>query len=168
MALGDLKRSQSDFDEAAKVYSRALEIEPRNYDGIYGLGVCHSFRQDHPRAMECFRRALKIQPDSAPARLALGFCLTRTQQWEAAVTELRAAAALEPKMRQAYYLLGQSCQRLGRSQEAQEAFKKAEELSRQEAAERAQGMLGSEDVILSAPPPENRSGPKPGQDRKKP
>ena len=169
VAFGDLKRSQSDFDEAAKLYSRALEIEPRNYDGIYGLGVCHSFRQDHPRAMEYFRRALKIQPDSAPARLALGFSLTRTQQWAAAVTELRAAAALEPKMRQAYYLLGQSYQRLGRSQEVQEGFKKAEALSRQE-AETAQGMLGSEDVILSAPPPhpENRSGPKPGQDRKKP
>jgi len=145
----DLKRSQSDFDEAGKLYSRALEFEPRNYDGIYGLGVCHSFRQEQPRAIEYFRRALYIQPDSAPARLALGFSLTRTGQWEAAVTELRAAVALEPKMRQAYYLLGQSYQRLGRSQEAQEAFKKVEELSRQE-AETAQGVLTSEDVIFSA------------------
>ncbi len=169
VALGDLKRSQSDFDEAGKLYSRALEFEPRNYDGIYGLGVCHSFRQEQPRAIEYFRRALYIQPDSAPARLALGFSLTRTGQWESAVTELRAAVALEPKMRQAYYLLGQSYQRLGRSQEAQEAFKKVEELSRQE-AETAQGVLTSEDVIFSAPNPRpgNRTGPKAGQDRKKP
>ena len=169
VALGDLKRLQSDFDEAAKLYAGALDIEPRNYDGIYGLGVCFSYKQDHQRAMEYFRRALNIQPDSAPARLALGFSLTRMRQWEAATKELLAAVALEPKMRQAYYLLGQSYQRQGRSQEAHESFKKAEELSRHE-GEVAQDILGSEDVILSAAPPapKNRSGRKPGQDRKKP
>jgi tetratricopeptide (TPR) repeat protein len=153
VALGDLKRSQSDFDGAIGYYSKAVELEPRNYDAVYGLGVSYSYRQDHARAMELFQRSVAIDPNSAPGRLALANSLIRAGRWEAAIPELKRAAVIEPKMRQAYYLLGQCYQKLGRSGEAQDAFRKVDELVRSE-AESARELLNTDDLIPGSKKPQ--------------
>ena len=132
VALGDLTRLNAAYDEALAYYSRAAEVAPRNYDILYGLGVCHSYRQEHAKAALSFREALRLEPGSAPAHLALGSSLLQTGQTSAAVTELEAAKRLEPRMRQAYFLLGRAYRALGRSEEADAAFAKLQELVRQE------------------------------------
>ncbi len=169
--LAESHQAGENTAEAEKEYRAALAANPRSVEVLVALGDLKRSQSDFDEAGKLYSRALEFEPRNYDGiyGLGVGFSLTRTGQWESAVTELRAAVALEPKMRQAYYLLGQSYQRLGRSQEAQEAFKKVEELSRQE-AETAQGVLTSEDVIFSAPNPRpgNRTGPKAGQDRKKP
>lgn len=132
VALGDLTRHDAAYDDAMVYYRRAAEIAPGNYDVLYGLGVCHSFRQEHAKAVELFRQALRREPDSAPAHLALGSSLLQTGQTPAAVIELEAARRLEPRMRQAYFLLGRAYRALGRSAEAEAAFKRVQELVRQE------------------------------------
>src|SRR5436309_473099 len=45
VALGDPTRRDAAYDEAISYYARAAEMAPRSYDVLYGLGVCHSFRQ---------------------------------------------------------------------------------------------------------------------------
>src|SRR5207249_288144 len=110
----------------------ALEIQPHNYDGTYGIGVCYHYQQKSQQAMEYFRSAKRIDPSSALARLALGDALLQADQAVEAVAELKAAVALEPKMRQAYSLLGKAEQKLGRSREAEESFKKAQKLIQSE------------------------------------
>lgn len=150
VALGDLTRSEFRFDEALTYYSRAYAIDPRNYDSAYGLGACYHFRQEPEKAMEYFRRALAIDPNSAAARLALGDALLRAGQAAGAVTELKAALVLEPKMRQAYTLLGRAQQKLGLSREAEESFKKAQELIQSEMESR-QDLLGTGDLNSASP-----------------
>jgi len=132
VALGDLRRSKLDFAEARGYYSRAVELAPRSYDALYGLGVCDSYSGEHAKAIESYRRALRIAPGSAPAHLALGISLLQTGVAAAAVSELREAAKLEPRMRQAYYQLGRAYQALGRAQESQAAFARAQELIQEE------------------------------------
>ena len=132
VALGDLTRSKVRFADALAHYSRAAELAPDNYDANYGLGVCYSYGGEHTKAVEHFRRALRVVPDSAAARLALGISLLQTGQTAAAVTELEAAARLEPRMRQAFYQLGRAYQVLGRSQDAEAAFARVQELIQQE------------------------------------
>jgi tetratricopeptide (TPR) repeat protein len=132
-ALGDIaRRSRLDFAGARTYYSRAIELAPGSYEALYGIGVCDSYAGEHARAIESFRRALRIAPSSAPARLALGISLLQTGEAAAAVTELERAAKLEPRMRQAYYQLGRAYQILGRSQEAEAAFARVQELIQQE------------------------------------
>ena len=150
VALGDLTRSEFRFDEALTYYSRAYVIDPRNYDSAYGLGACYHFRQEPQKAMEYFRRAVAIDPDSGAARLALGDALLRAGQAAAAVTELRAALGLEPKMRQAYSLLGRAQQKLGLAREAEESFKKAQELIQSEMESR-QDLLSTGDSSSDSP-----------------
>jgi tetratricopeptide (TPR) repeat protein len=153
VALGDLTRRDAAYDEAIAYYSRAAEMAPMNYDVLYGLGVCHSFRQEHAKAVEYFRQALRREPDSAPAHLALGSALLQTGQTPAAVTELGAARRLEPRMRQAYFLLGRAYRALGRSSEAEAAFARVQELVRQE-GEAAEANL--EDRPQPRQPPDPR------------
>jgi tetratricopeptide (TPR) repeat protein len=131
-ALGELKRSESKFEEALEYYTRATKLVRRDYTSAYGAGACYLFKQDPQRAIENFRRALTIDPGSAAAHLALGDALLREGQTSAAVTELKVAVALIPDMRQAYTLLVRAYQKLGQTAEAQEALRKEQELAQQE------------------------------------
>lgn len=144
-ALGDLRRTRSElsepkealagrFREAALYYQRALKVDPLSYDAHYGLAVCRLELADlvHPKlqgnemkqAERHFRQAVSADSRSAVARLGLGRALLAAGRSEAAVKELMRAAELEPRLRQAYFLLGRAYQRLGRREEAKEAFER--------------------------------------------
>jgi tetratricopeptide (TPR) repeat protein len=131
-ALGELKRAQSKFDEAIEYYSRAEAVGPLSYDITYGLGACYTYKQEHERAIAYFRKALTFDPRSGAGRFALGNALFQSGRIEAAIPELQSAIALEPKLKQVYFLLGRAYQRLGRQVEAREAFKKLDELTKEE------------------------------------
>jgi Tfp pilus assembly protein PilF len=152
IALGDLARFDFRFDEALSYYSRALEIDPRNYDSAYGMGACYHFQQVPQKAMEYFRLALSIDPDSAAVRLAMGDTLLQANQPAEAVTELKAAVKLEPKMRQAYTLLGKAQQKLGQSREAEESFRKAQELIQSEMESREELLNSGDTNSISSSP----------------
>ncbi len=146
VALGELKRSQSYFDEAITYYARAEDVDPNDFDTVYGLGACYEYKQDRTRAIAYFRRAVALAPDSAVAHFALGNSLFQTQQYEAALPELEASIKLEPQLRQSYYLMGRAYQKLGRQQEAKEAFKRFNVLINTE-VKTAQDNLTSGDPI---------------------
>jgi tetratricopeptide (TPR) repeat protein len=131
VALGDLERGRVALAEARAHYARALELAPSSYDALYGLGACDLYEREHAKAIESFRRALRVSPGSAPALLALGISLLQTGQAAAAVPELQAAVKAEPRMRQAHYQLGRAYQALGRAQDAEAAFARAQELARE-------------------------------------
>ena len=131
LARSDLAQSKERFAEARAYYSRATERAPDNYDALYGLGACEAFAGKHAKAATLFHRAVRVAPDSAPAHLGLGISLLQTGEAARAATELEAAVGLEPRMREAHYHLGRAYQTLGRSQEAQAAFARAQELMRE-------------------------------------
>ncbi len=149
-ALGDLNRSQFKFDEAIAYYSSALKKSPRDYASAYGLGACYLYKQESNRAVEYLRRAVEIDPASPAARLALGDALWRSGRPAEAVKELQAAISLEPDMRQAFTLLARAYNKLGNSQAAEAALKKAEELTRKEKEER-EAMVSSDDLAPATP-----------------
>ncbi len=113
--LGEIKRLQSNFDEAIDYYTRAEQAGSLDYDIAYGLGVCYTFKQNYQRAIEYFGRAVELAPDSAAGRFALGNALFQNNQTEAAIPLLKATVELEPKFKQAYFLLGRAYQKLGLS-----------------------------------------------------
>jgi Tfp pilus assembly protein PilF len=129
VALGDVKRVQSLCDEAITLYTRAVDVEPGDYDASYGLGACYLYQANAPAAIGWFRRAAAAEPDSAAARLALGVAYMRTGKLAEAVAELKAAVALEPESRQAYVLIGQAYNKMNQPREAEQAFRKARDLS---------------------------------------
>ena len=129
VALGDVKRAQSLCDDAIGFYTRAAEIDSRDYDANYGLGACYLHQAKPQKAIGWFRRAVDAEPDSAAARLALGIAYMRIGKPADAVAELKAVIALEPESRQAYVLMGQAYNRMNQTHDAEQAFRKARELT---------------------------------------
>jgi Tfp pilus assembly protein PilF len=134
VALGDLERKRLRFAEAQSHYESARALAPGRYDVLYGLGVCHSFRGQQAQAVSLFRAALRQDPGSAPARLALGIALLQTAQPAEAARELEAAVKAEPGMRQGHYQLGRAYQALGRTEDAEAAFARAQRILEQQRA----------------------------------
>src|SRR5262249_57426109 len=99
-ALGELKRSQSMFDEAITYYAEAERIGPLNYTIAYGLGACYTYKQEHPRAVEYLRKAAAFAPDSAAGRVAPGQSPFLSGQTQAAIPELLSPPPLETHMEQ--------------------------------------------------------------------
>ena len=132
IALADLKRSQSKFDEAIDYYTQAEKIAPLSYPIAYGLGACYTFKKDYPEASDWLRKAIALAPDFAAGHFALGNALFQGGQLEAAIPELKTSLRLEPRMKQAYFLLGRDYSKLGRQQEAQAMFRKLDQMNRSE------------------------------------
>ncbi len=60
-----------DFEEADRLYGRALALQPRNFDALHMQGVVAYQRKQYVRADALIRAALKIAPDSQAARFNL-------------------------------------------------------------------------------------------------
>src|SRR5256886_2455986 len=106
---------------ALPIFPEPIEIEPRDYDGNYGLGACYLHQAKGETAIDWFRKAAAAEPDSAAVRLALGITYMRTGKLPEAVAELKAAAALEPESRQANVLMGQAYNKLNQPREARQS-----------------------------------------------
>ncbi len=132
LGLAELKRTQSKFEEALPLYRRAEALVGLNHDIAYGIGVCYAYQQDRQRAIEYFRRATVFAPKADATQFALGNELFQAGQFAEAIEPLKLAAALNPKIKQAYFLLGRAYQRLGQAEAARAAFKRVDELTKQE------------------------------------
>lgn len=139
-ALGwaELKRTQSKFDEALALYQQAETLVGLNHDIAYGLGACFSFKQEHERAVSYLRQAAAFAPEADATQFALGNALFQSGKLAEAVAPLQRAVALNPKIKQAYFLLGRAYQRTGQAALAKVAFKRVDELSKEE-LQREQG-----------------------------
>lgn len=132
IGLAELKRSQSKFDEALKLYQQAEELVGLNHDIAYGIGVCHAYQQNHDRAINYLRQAVAFAPNSEATQFAYGNSLFQNGQFSESVEPLKRAVALNRKIKQAWFLLGRAYQRLGQSELAKAAFKRVEELTKEE------------------------------------
>jgi anaphase-promoting complex subunit 3 len=149
LAMGDLARTELQFDKAISCYQRVLEIRRSNYDAFYGLGVC--YQQHEPqKALEYFSRAAQVAPKETESRLALGDVLLKTNQPAEALKQLQTAVQLDPKLRQGYILMGRAQKALGQDVAAEQSFKKAQELVETELETRRGIIRGG--IAAPAPP----------------
>lgn len=66
--MGVIQTERGQFEGAARSYSQALELDPRDADSHYNLGVLYDdFLKQHNKALHHYREFLRIKPDSADA-----------------------------------------------------------------------------------------------------
>jgi tetratricopeptide (TPR) repeat protein len=126
LGLAKLKRIRLECEDAIPLYQKAETVRP-TFDGAYGLGVCQSLLQNDDFAVKSFEQAITRDPRAAVAWVGLGSSLNKLHRSADAIAKLQHAIALEPTMGEAYYALGLTYQMAGQSDQAQEAFKKAEQ-----------------------------------------
>lgn len=63
MRAGEAAFAKNDYDEAIKSYSRALEVDPKNYDATLFVGDSYFAKKDFPSALIWYDRAIALNPN---------------------------------------------------------------------------------------------------------
>ncbi len=63
MRAGEAAFSRRDFDEAIKNYSKAVELEPKNYAAVLFMGNAFHKKNDFARAGEWYEKATQLDPN---------------------------------------------------------------------------------------------------------
>jgi len=128
-ALGDLMRHQKRYQEALPWYARTLEVDPGNYDALYGSAASYQLMEESEKALPLFHRALQADPASIAAKMALGEVLLATGHEREAVPLLEEAARADPTFRRLQFLLGRAYQMTGRAEDSRRAFERMRSLA---------------------------------------
>jgi tetratricopeptide (TPR) repeat protein len=76
--------ARNDFQEAIRNYSRALELDPKNYSAALYIGDSYFGAKDWPKAAEWYQRAIQINPDAETAYRYYADMLTKNGEMEKA------------------------------------------------------------------------------------
>lgn len=99
MRAGEAAFSRRDFDEALKDYSRALELEPRNYAAALFTGNTYDKQSDFGKGAEWYERAIQLDPNVETAYRYYADMLAKEGDMAKARTMLIHAAVAEPYKR---------------------------------------------------------------------
>jgi tetratricopeptide (TPR) repeat protein len=123
IALTGLRR----YEEAEADLRRALRLDPSGGAEI-ALGLLAWHRGLTIDAVAHFRRALERGPEDAKVYGYLADALNQAGDYQGAHRALEQALALDPRNGKAHHLMGRVLDRLGRPEDAREAYRQAREL----------------------------------------
>jgi tetratricopeptide (TPR) repeat protein len=81
---GEAAFGKRDFDEAIKNYSKALELDPKNYSSVLFIGDSYFALKDFPKALEWYDRAIALNPNGETAYRYEADMLTKNGDMERA------------------------------------------------------------------------------------
>ncbi len=84
---GLAKIEQQDFDGAEEDFQKAIEINPKNPDGYYGLGGIYNYRNEFEAAEKAFKSTLRLDPTYVDAHYSLGYTYEKMGQKDKAEKE---------------------------------------------------------------------------------
>ncbi|MDD3181726.1 MAG: tetratricopeptide repeat protein [Alphaproteobacteria bacterium] len=82
--LGTLLSSRGAHDEALRLVSRAVELDPQAVLLWLNLGNVHMAREDYDQAAACFAEAVRLEPNQPEAPYDLGNALRSSGKWDEA------------------------------------------------------------------------------------
>jgi tetratricopeptide (TPR) repeat protein len=96
MRAGEAAFSRRDFDEAIKNYSKAAELEPRNYAAVLFIGNTFHKKNDFAKAGEWYEKAIRLDPNIETAYRYYAEMLAKEDDMARARTMMIHAAVAEP------------------------------------------------------------------------
>ncbi|MFD2740210.1 tetratricopeptide repeat protein [Sulfitobacter aestuarii] len=131
--LGDVLRSEEQYDAAIAAYGRALdrtsEANPARWVLFYSRGIAHERSGNGEAAEEDFRAALTLNPEQPQVLNYLGYSLVEQQRnLDEALDMIERAVAASPDSGYIVDSLGWVLYRLGRYDEAKKHMERAVEL----------------------------------------
>jgi Flp pilus assembly protein TadD len=93
LALHYQKRGR--YNEALRAFKQAVDIDPRHFDALNGMGVSYDMLKEYSRAQAAYGKALRIRPDSAEVLNNLGYSMFLQGNYDEALTSLEEAVTLD-------------------------------------------------------------------------
>jgi tetratricopeptide (TPR) repeat protein len=144
-ALGQFYLDNHNDEEAQGELEKTLTLDPARTHALYLLGRLSVQRRENEKAVSYLQRALRLQPDFAEASGLLGTAYVRLGQFTDAVPKLEKAAPLD-HYGNVHYQLFLAYRKLGKTELAQKALARSQDL-RRSSLERDQALiLGSPQV----------------------
>jgi tetratricopeptide (TPR) repeat protein len=125
--LADALRAQGRRDEAIGQYEQALRLRPAYADAHNNLGLALVDAGRLAEAIPHYREALRLAPNNPVIENNLGVALAQSGLLADALAHFERSLALNPAYRQARYNLSLALRDLGRTREADEAYRRATE-----------------------------------------
>ena len=123
----ELVKADKDLD-AAEMFKKVLEINPKHPLAHYNLGVIYDECGMFEEAIAQFRLALEINPKNIDAHYRLGIAYATQGMDEDAIAQLQSVLQVEPSHIPTYYNLAVLYEGLGQQDRAIEYYRKVIEL----------------------------------------
>lgn len=128
--LGDTLRADKQYGEAAKIYSRVIDMvegdQPGDWRYYYVRGIAYERNKEWPKAEADFKRALELRPDQPQVLNYLGYSwVDQGSNLVEALAMIEKAVAAAPNDGYIIDSLGWAYYRLGRYDEAVETLERA-------------------------------------------
>jgi len=129
--LAEAQMLAGDSRGARESGNRALELDPRRFDALQTLGEAWIHERDYEAAVPPLQQALQVQPANLRVRLLLGTAYARSGRAREALPLLESVLSqgYPDEKGTCHYMLGAVLRRLGRTQDAEQAFERAKHLS---------------------------------------
>ena len=89
--LGLIYLTQQKYEKAVEVFGKAVVVNPRSFNGWYGLSCSHYSLKQSDAAVEAAQKAVTLNSNSADALLTLGLSLRQAKRYEEAEKPLKQA-----------------------------------------------------------------------------
>jgi tetratricopeptide (TPR) repeat protein len=127
ISLGELLRSNNQFDEAMACYNKALKLDSSEMaaSAYLGMGIVHAIRSNFDSSDYCFRKTLAMRPYNPEAHSNYANLLDMTHHVDSAIKHYGIAIEQNPDMYAPYLNRARAYQRNGRCAQAYPDFEKA-------------------------------------------
>jgi len=132
------RHTKSYYQVARRMFTKAIELDPRYARAYAGIAACdsflfyHYFQYETEKAIENIMaatgKALELDDGLAEAHACRGVALTFAKRFEEAETELKRAIALDPNSFEAHYFYARYCFVGGELERAAALFERAGEV----------------------------------------
>ncbi|MCG8460867.1 MAG: tetratricopeptide repeat protein [Holophagales bacterium] len=123
--LGSLYQDDGRLGAAADSLARALELEPEDLPTLLRLAEVRYRAQEIDASQDLYRRAFELDSESAMVHYGLGRVANSRRDFAAAARHFERALELQPESNTLYHPLGLAYRRLGFSEKAREALRRA-------------------------------------------
>jgi tetratricopeptide (TPR) repeat protein len=122
------------YNEAAQLFAKAVEADPKDYAAHFHLALAESLLGKDAEAVASYKKVLELKPGLYEAELNLGIVLLRQKQARDAVPYLESAAQKKLKESRPRLYLAQALFEAGDFPRAEQSYQAAAELDPKSAA----------------------------------
>jgi tetratricopeptide (TPR) repeat protein len=119
-----LDEDPSTYDDAERLYARAIQLDPSLAIAYTNLGNIRFRRGDEPAAEALYRRAIEVDPRQPEAHYNLGYVMLERGDAAGAASYFERALEGDPKFADAHFNLAMALEQLGERARARPHWKR--------------------------------------------